>query len=124
MCFSPPLLPRSPLFAGYINAHRLYFMPHDSDICTLAAVWRDSNVSQKPTKPTTMTDSNFQIDVLYLCAMIHTVADCFLLCSAFSTNGLGKHFSLSLCLHPESFSSYEQLYVTSKLCFVTVLQRR
>lgn len=77
MCFSPSF-PSLPLFAGYINAHRLYFMPHDSHICTLTAVWRSSNVSQKAMKCTTMTDSKFHTSGLYLCAMIHTVADYFL----------------------------------------------
>lgn len=63
------------LFASYINAHRLYLMPHDSNICTLTAVWRTSSVSQKCT---TMTDCKFHTTGLYLCTMIHTVADYFL----------------------------------------------
>lgn len=111
-CFSPPFLHHLPLFAGYINAHRLYF------ICTLTAVWRSSNVSQKAMKCTTMTDSKFPMSGLYLCTMIRTVADYFGRCSAFfPQKGLGKHFFLPFRLHQESFSFCKQLYVTKKSFF-------
>lgn len=90
---APCLLLCSSPFTGYISAHRLYFMPHDSHICSLTAVWRSSSVSQKAMKCTTVTDLETFLLVGYIYAQWFTYICSWMLfwrCSAFSQKDLGS----------------------------------
>lgn len=86
-------------------------MPDDPHICCLTAVWRSSSVSQKAMKCATVTQSKFHTSGLYLCIMIHTVADYFVEMFYRSLKRPWKALFSPLRLHPESFSFRKQLYV-------------
>lgn len=99
------------LFGGYICSQVVFYT---SRFCTLTAVWRSSNISQKAMKCTTMTVSNFHMSGLYLCVMIHTVADyLFGDVLPFSQKALGSIFFCLLDCIQKVFPSCKQLYVTN-----------
>lgn len=109
------------LFATYINALSLYFMPPDSNICTPTAVWKRSNGSQTAVKCPTVTDWKFHTTRLYLCTMIHTVADYFLeMFCLFPKRHWKALLSPPLILHPESsvFPACKQLCATKRVTFI------
>lgn len=110
------------LFAGYICSQVIFYA---SRFCTLTAVWRSSNIYQKAMKCTTMTVSNFHTSGLYLCVMIHTVADyLFGDVLPFSQKALGSTFFCLLDCIQKVFPSCKQLYVTNHFSwyFVDVMR--